>query len=365
LPAVAAACSGGTGSVNSPTTNTTSGSGTTSGSTSGTSGTTGETNFCTQCEAQGLVCDQLDTTCVTECDLCGGCEDIVANVDALDGGFSDGGLPLDVCNYACPDPDGSGSAGHTVGWTVLACQQTDCPDEWPDGGAPGPLCVDCTVQNCNGAGRLPQGLTPAPRASQTALQHHFSQAAWMEAASALAFEQIAQELERFGAPRALIRRARAARRDELRHAEVIGRWAERYGGAGPVPAAIAQRDRSLEDFASENAREGCVRETFGAAVAAWQAAQARDPVLREALGGIASDELRHAELSWDIASWAERRLDEPARRRVAAARAEAVAVLKAEGLAPREAALVEMGLLPDVVSAERLLEAVDVALWRS
>ncbi|MCY1008004.1 hypothetical protein OV079_21085 [Nannocystis pusilla] len=78
-----------------------------------------------------------------------------------------------------------------------------------------------------------------------------------------------------------------------------------------VPTAV----RSLEALARENAVEGCVRETFGALVARYQASVAADEPLRRLFAAIAEDELDHAALAWDVATWLNGQLDEAARAR--------------------------------------------------
>jgi hypothetical protein len=64
--------------------------------------------------------------------------------------------------------------------------------------------------------------------------------------------------------------------------------------------------------------EGCIRETFGALVAMYQAEQATDTQIRGAMKVIAQDETRHASLAWRIAKWAEARLSEEERAAVQA-----------------------------------------------
>ncbi|HWZ87964.1 MAG TPA: hypothetical protein VNW92_03915 [Polyangiaceae bacterium] len=95
-------------------------------------------------------------------------------------------------------------------------------------------------------------------------------------------------------------------------------------------------------MALENAVEGCVRETYGALVATWQAQVARDPVVRAAMKRIARDETRHAALSWSVGSWLETRLDTEARCRVERAKqAEARLILRSaesDGTTPFAAA---------------------------
>jgi hypothetical protein len=62
--------------------------------------------------------------------------------------------------------------------------------------------------------------------------------------------------------------------------------------------------------------EGCVREAFGAMVAAHQAAHAQDLGVRRAMLVIAQEERAHAELSWDIAMWLDQSASAEERQRV-------------------------------------------------
>jgi len=127
--------------------------------------------------------------------------------------------------------------------------------------------------------------------------------AYLEAASVDAFEGMTRELVAHGAPARLRAGARRAARDEVRHARVTRNLAERAGGTVSPVRLQASRVRSLEEMAIENAVEGCVRETFSAAVAMIQAERATDMKVRHAMKRIARDETRHAELSWAVAQW--------------------------------------------------------------
>ena len=60
------------------------------------------------------------------------------------------------------------------------------------------------------------------------------------------------------------------------------------------PRVEALPTRALGVVAIENAVEGCVRETFGALIASWQAEHARDPGIKRLMRSIARDETRHA-----------------------------------------------------------------------
>ena len=95
--------------------------------------------------------------------------------------------------------------------------------------------------------------------------------------------------------------------------------------------AIDYSDReALLAVARENAVEGCVRETYGALLAAYQARAARDPRVREELAVIAADEARHAELSWDVHRWIMGRPSEDERATIRLAMSAAIAELGRE-----------------------------------
>jgi hypothetical protein len=153
---------------------------------------------------------------------------------------------------------------------------------------------------------------------------YLARAAALEAAASTAFEIMATELAHFGAPRSLVDDASRAARDEVRHAQRVSALASRFGGE-PRTAQTANGDvRDLRTFAIENAVEGCVRETFGAALALWQAERATDAHVRDVMREIAVDEISHADLGWRVDAWLASVLGEADRRTVTAARDRAV-----------------------------------------
>ncbi|MEW6430225.1 MAG: ferritin-like domain-containing protein [Myxococcota bacterium] len=216
--------------------------------------------------------------------------------------------------------------------------------------------------NC-AIGRRPLGLASNGRtACDGALGRHFAIAAHLEAASVHAFERLRAELALHGAGDALEGAAVLSAVEEVQHAHVTARLAERFGAAVEPPRVMPKPLRSLLEVALDNAVEGCVRETYGALVAHHQAAHAADAEIREVMTRIAGDETRHAELSWDIAAWAQTRLSPSERAQVRQAQREAVAKLRAELSVPVDPALVETAGLPDAASAVAMLEVMIAGL---
>jgi hypothetical protein len=115
--------------------------------------------------------------------------------------------------------------------------------------------------------------------------------------------------------------------------------------------------RSLQDIATENAVEGCVREAYGALVAMWMAERAADPEVRKAFAVIAREEAGHAELAWRVAAWIEPQLDAQGRAVVDRARHQALAVLRAEVGEEPSRELHTLAGVPGASEARRLLEA--------
>lgn len=183
---------------------------------------------------------------------------------------------------------------------------------------------------CPTEGRRPEGLVEPGRIPGNPVGAWFARAAWLEAASIHAFLHLANELKDHGAPRELQKLAVASARDEIRHTAIMTALARKYGAEPPKVEVVLPAGRSLEAIAIENAAEGCVRETWGAVIALWQAQRAQDAEARAAFTTIARDEVRHAALAWAIDRWATARLDDRAQIRVALAREAAVKALRDE-----------------------------------
>lgn len=221
----------------------------------------------------------------------------------------DGGVSSTDCEQACGAAYGSGDGYYTCS------RQSDPADAGGDAG----IRVQCTLVTsycAQPSGRRPRGFRDEGARGTTALGAYFAQIAALEAASIDAFLFLARDLRAHRAPRRLIERALRAARDEQRHTVIMTELAREHGGVVPKATARAWQRRSLLDVARENAVEGCVRETFGALLASYQARHAQSAAVRDAMAVIARDETNHAILSHDVHRWTLRKLDVGDRRRV-------------------------------------------------
>lgn len=221
----------------------------------------------------------------------------------------------DLCTRATEEAEaGGGGSGGGVGGLVGgndswdSCTLITIETEGYTG--PGILCegTRCFPQ---GMGRQPARATPRAQAREP----YAAMAAAAEAASVIAFEDLARDLGHHHAP-TLASWARRAAHDELEHAAAMGALAL---AAGALPSGFSLSSRgplTLEQLALENAREGLVTEGAGARVLAHQARHAQSERARALLGRVARDEADHYKLSLAIHRWARRELDLQARRRV-------------------------------------------------
>jgi hypothetical protein len=302
--------------------------------------------------------------------LAGCCETtshaVVVDADGrppAEGGGADAGVvgagALD-CQRLCLPP----IIGRCSDWVVDTCERADaegrtvtchyvetqCPDVLP---IPRATC-----------GRRTDGVGLAGVTGTDALGRALAHLAALEAASIPAFARLARELAHHGAPGPLRRAAERARRDEVRHAATMRGLARGHGGLlARVAGRAGKAARPLAEVAIENAVEGCVRETWGAAVAAFQARSAGVPAVRAAMAAIARDEARHAALAWRVHAWALGALDEGARRRCERALRDEAAALHRE-LADTTGSDTARALgLPTGAAARSLAAGVDRALW--
>jgi hypothetical protein len=211
-------------------------------------------------------------------------------------------------------------------------------------------------------GRQPEAFA-ADVAPAMSVGDYLARAAQLEAASVVAFERLAEELVAHDAPATLVSRARCAAIEEQRHARDTQRLATARGASTlPVPTG-ARPIRPLVDVLVENAVEGCVRETYGALVALWQAHAAGDAAIRQTMATIAHEEIGHAELSWAIDRWGRARLTEQQRAALDRAKARAVAELARVCARPRPRDLVDEVGLPAVDRSSFFVRELAQRLW--
>lgn len=204
-------------------------------------------------------------------------------------------------------------------------------------------------------GRRPEGLAGRlPDAAVSPAARWLAQMAHLEAAAVYAFANTAIQLARLGAPEQLVRRAIVAADQEVVHTVLMTRLARDRGLEPPAVQMSQPAPMSLYDLALENAVEGCVRETYGALIATYQAHAAADADVRTSLSRIAADETEHAELSAAIDAWALPQLTPAQRGRIAAARRAAVAEVLASAAKPVEPELAAAIGLPQPDTASRM-----------
>lgn len=214
------------------------------------------------------------------------------------------------------------------------------------------------------AGRRPPGLggrladcVASPVAGWLAQMAH------LEAAAVYAFAHTAIQLGRHRAPAALIERAIVAARQEVVHAALMAQLARAHGAEPPLLQVAAAGELALFELCRDNAVEGCVRETYGALVAAYQAHMAPRGPLRAALAQIAVEEAEHAELSVAIDRWARPRLSDEQRAQVEAAEQGAIVEVMASAARPVDPRLVAGVGLPAPETAVELVRALAARVW--
>jgi len=207
-------------------------------------------------------------------------------------------------------------------------------------------------------GRRPEGLAGRlADADASPAARWLAQMAHLEAAAVYAFANTAIQLARLGAPRQLVARAVAAADEEVVHTMIMTRLARQRGLEPPPVEMTEPAPMSLYELALDNAVEGCVRETYGALIATYQAHTAADADVRAALARISVDETGHAELSAAIDAWAMPHLDADQRARIAVAHRAAVAEVLAAANRAVEPELAAAVGLPSPATASRMARA--------
>jgi rubrerythrin len=319
--------------------------------------------------------------------------DSMNDVNDMDGGLIQDVVAVDIPVIPLPDgcvvtgkPDVFAPCGYTEFLNDPVLCQVDQDADIQDANVCFTLCSsdepDCVYYNLGDAGSILScgpgcigRLHAAARAEvmgrcervDASAADYLARAAELEAASVDAFRILAAELRACRAPQKLVRAAERAAKDETRHARIVGRLAARSGARSERPRGVqatSRKPRPLLAISIENAIEGCVRETYGVALALWQAQHAEDRVVRGAMKSIAADEARHADLAWQIDAWAMTQLDDHGRAAVRDARKSAVKELEATlGVADLAAPLhAELGL-PAPSRARVIFGALRETVW--
>ena len=284
---------------------------------------------------------------------CGGCNCGQPNVQsgsvspqqacALEQSFFGGAAGgSSACNAFCEGLNDGGAAGYvcTLPTDYVTAYQAAVGDggtEADAGADAGPICPVWTANVLVGCGfeclgRRTEGIEDCLRSRAPTLGEVFAGRAYLEEVSVHAFARLERELAAHGAPTELLREARRARRDEVRHTAMMTRLARRFGrSVSPPRPPVATPVRSLFEIALENAVEGCVRETYGAVTGLVEARRSIDADVRRAMDRIGADECRHAELAWAVARWIMPRLTQAEQQAVRCAARAAIESLAAEG----------------------------------
>ena len=144
-----------------------------------------------------------------------------------------------------------------------------------------------------------------PRAQARQLAAAWTHIASLEHAAMAAFARAERLLTAWNAPHDLIHATRAARADEVRHAQAAFALASRYAGRVLTPAPLPDPGDTptLADFAVETLHDAAVGEAVAVAQAAAALRGATDPQVRALLTRIIQDEARHAALGLATLAW--------------------------------------------------------------
>lgn len=261
-----------------------------------------------------------------------------AGVDPSDG------LSQAECDKVC----GNGAPGPGRYWGCAEYTKDDLP-------GPSFECFTCVE------GRRPEGYVEVP--GDGSIGGWLAHAADLERVSIDAFQILQRELVHHGAPGSLVASAARAEADEVRHARSMSSLALREGATLSAVPVVHGAPRSLVEIALENAVEGCIRETYGAVVAGYQAEHASRLDVRRLMSSIYRDETAHAELAWSVHAWISELLTAQERSSIEAAMTEAMnELVAAAGVEVPSGLRDELGLPPSS-DARKLVRGLRVHLW--
>ena len=135
-----------------------------------------------------------------------------------------------------------------------------------------------------------------------------------EHASVASFARHTLQLMTMGAPATLLMGSQIAALDEIKHAKMSYGLATAFSGAIILPSSLdvdgSVKELSKEDIIRSVINEGCFGETIAAVGAHLGANYAKQPIVKDILKKIASDESNHAQLAWTTVKWAINRFPE-------------------------------------------------------
>lgn len=255
------------------------------------------------------------------------------------------GHPAPVCYQYCP---GANEPGVYVSCGTLRT----------DAGTEEFRCGYCA------SGRRSEGLDePDHRAPGNEVGAFLANCATLECASVTAFDRLHDKLADLGAPASLLHQLLVAADEERDHTARMTDAARAWGVHPEEPHFAPTAPRTRASLALENMVEGCVRETYGALVAAWQGAHATDRDLAQLFTHLADDEARHAALSWSLHAWLAEGLSDDERCRLDDAREATIAALEADALRPLPSCLQDTVGLPNAAAQRALLGALRTTVW--
>ena len=253
----------------------------------------------------------------------------------------------------------------------------ECKDNTDSKGTRAIICKFDVKKSCAVAGRRPAGLLEREVTAEFPVQEvdtvqpsefeqagaFFAELAYLEKAAVTAFVYLAMELEHYGAPDELIQLAKQGVKEELEHVELMKMLAKIYGAEPQKVAVEPFRLRPLVEIAEENAREGCIRETFGALLAMWQARHAEEEAVRRVMERISYEESLHGALSWKIDEWIQSKLTSDEKKRCQQAHQEALTIIQQELQQEQNPALIRYCGFPNREQSNLLYQQLKAELW--
>ncbi len=167
-------------------------------------------------------------------------------------------------------------------------------------------------------------------ASRQNVARHWEARATAELRVASVFSVLARELFETGADSAVLDICARAVSDEVRHAEICRRVAERYAGRdvpwpppGPVPMPLHRSAPARLRPTLRAVAMGCINETIACAWLEASLKETTSPLARTAIRELMADDIHHARLGWahlassrvtpsvraEVASWLPRLLE--------------------------------------------------------